>query len=136
MPISCPSCSGVCPEKLFSHVGSADSRNLSTPIQTRATVGFNPRGSDMMPKLAPTPWQTVVERPAAGDHVVQMYRDPDLLVEVVARYCRQGLATGEAVIVIATREHRASFARRLTALGTDVPACTRRSQFVDLDADG
>jgi len=89
-----------------------------------------------MPNIAPTPWQTVVESPAAGDHVVQMYRDPELLVEVVARYCRQGLATGEAVIVIATREHRAAFARGLTALGTDVPACTRRSQYVDLDADG
>ena len=82
-----------------------------------------------MPNIAPTPWQTVVESPAAGDHVVQMYRDPELLVEVVARYCRQGLATGEAVIVIATREHRAAFAPRLTALGTDVPACTRRSHW-------
>ncbi len=88
-----------------------------------------------MSPIAPTPWQSVVDSPAAGDHVVQMYRDPQLLVEVVARYGHQGLVTGEAVIVIATREHRGTFARRLSALGTDVPACTRRGQYVDLDAE-
>jgi hypothetical protein len=87
-----------------------------------------------MSKTTPTPWQSVVETPAPGDHVVQMYRDPDLLVEVVARYCRQGIVTGEAPVVIATRAHRAAFARRLIALGIDVPACTRRDQYLDLDA--
>ena len=63
-----------------------------------------------------------------------MYRDPDRLVEVVARYCHQGIVTGEAPVVIATSEHRAAFARRLTALGTDMPACTRRNQYLELDA--
>src|SRR5207249_728960 len=38
--------------------------------------------------------------------------------------------------VIATHAHRAAFARRLTTLGMDVPACVRRGQYVDLDADG
>jgi hypothetical protein len=87
-----------------------------------------------MSNIAPTPWDRVVEAPAPGEHAVQMYRDPELLVEVVGRYCQQGLVRGEAVIVIATQDHRAAFARRLTALGTDVPARTRRSQYVDLDA--
>ena len=63
-----------------------------------------------------------------------MYRDADRLVEVVARYCHQGIVTGEAPVVIATSEHRAAFARRLTTLGTDVPACTRRDQYLELDA--
>ncbi len=48
-----------------------------------------------MSPIAPTPWQSVVDSPAAGDHVVQMYRDPRLLVEVVARYGHQGLVTGD-----------------------------------------
>jgi len=87
-----------------------------------------------MSTIAPTPWEQAVENPAPGEHVVQMYRDPDLLVDVVARYCQQGFVKGEAVIVIATHEHRAAFARRLTALGTDVAACTRRGQYIDLDA--
>ena len=88
-----------------------------------------------MSKIAPTRWDRAVEAPAPGEHVVQMYRDPALLVDVVARYCQQGLVSGEAVIVIATQEHRTAFARRLTALGADVPACVRRGQYVDLDAD-
>jgi hypothetical protein len=88
-----------------------------------------------MAKIAPTPWDRAVETPAPGEHVVQMYRDPALLVDVVARYCQRGLAAGEAVIVIATHEHRAAFARRLTMLGTDVPASVRRGQYVDLDAE-
>jgi hypothetical protein len=87
-----------------------------------------------MTNIAPTPWEQALENPAPGEHVVQMYRDPDLLVDVVARYCQQGLVKGEAVIIVATHEHRAAFARRLSTLGTDVPACTRRGQYVDLDA--
>jgi hypothetical protein len=88
-----------------------------------------------MSNLAQTPWDRAIETPAPGEHVVRMYRDPDLLVDVVARYCRHGLVSGEAVIVIATQEHRAAFARRLTTLGVDVAVCVRRDQYVDLDAD-
>jgi hypothetical protein len=88
-----------------------------------------------MSKIAPTPWDEAAENPAPGEHVVQMYSDPELLVDVVARYCQQGLVKDEAVIIIATQEHRAACARRLAVLGTDVPACTRRGQYVDLDAD-
>ena len=46
-----------------------------------------------------------------------MYRDPELLVVVVARWCQQGLVRGEAALVIATPAHRAAFAQRLRALG-------------------
>lgn len=88
-----------------------------------------------MSKIAARPWEQAVENPAPGEHVVQMYRDPGVLVDVVARYCQQGLVRGEAVIVIATRAHRAAFARRLTILGVDLPACLRRFQYLDLDAD-
>jgi hypothetical protein len=87
-----------------------------------------------MPDIARTAWEHAVETPGPGEHVVQMYRDPARLTDVVARYCQQGLVAGDAVIVIATQEHRAAFVRRLTALGTDVPACVRRGQYVDLDA--
>jgi len=88
-----------------------------------------------MSNIAPTPWDRAVETPVPGEHVVQMYRDPALLADVVARYCQRGFVAGEAVIVIATHAHRAAFARRLTTLGTDVPAGVRRGQYVDLDAD-
>src|SRR5262252_4004838 len=87
-----------------------------------------------MSKITPTPWAEAVENPAPGEHVVQMYRDPELLVNVVARWCEQGLVRGEAALVIATPAHRAAFAQRLIALGTDVGTCMRRRQYVDVDA--
>ena len=87
-----------------------------------------------MSEIAPTPWAEAIENPAPGEHVVQMYRDPEVLVDVVTRWCQQGLVRGEAFLVIATPAHRAAFAQRLIALGTDVCTYMRRRQYVDVDA--
>jgi hypothetical protein len=43
------------------------------------------------------------------EHFVQLYQDPDLLGEAVARYIGAGLERGEAAIIIATSAHRATF---------------------------
>lgn len=69
-----------------------------------------------------------------SEHVVQMYRDSAALADVVARYCHQALAHGAGIVMIATRRHRAVVARRLAALGVDLPAAIRRGQFVEADA--
>ena len=45
--------------------------------------------------------------------MVQLYSDPEFLVETVAQYVGAGLKHGEAAIVIARPEHRARFARAL-----------------------
>ena len=43
------------------------------------------------------------------EHFVQLYQDPNLLGEAVARYIGAGLERGEAAIIIATSAHRATF---------------------------
>ena len=43
------------------------------------------------------------------EHFVQLYQDPNLLGEAVARYIGAGLKRGEAAIIIATSAHRATF---------------------------
>src|SRR5438034_5599711 len=49
--------------------------------------------------------------------MVQLYSDPEFLVETVAQYVGSGLKLGEAAIVIARPEHRARFARALEREG-------------------
>jgi hypothetical protein len=60
-----------------------------------------------------TPIDEVVRNPAPGDHFVQLYDAAAPLAEVVADYVRTGIERGEAAIVIATPEHRASFLGQL-----------------------
>jgi hypothetical protein len=68
------------------------------------------------------------------EHVVQFYRDDDELAQGVSGYLRGGLATGTAVVVLATAAHRRIFAQRLIALGADVVSSQARGDFLALDA--
>jgi hypothetical protein len=47
------------------------------------------------------------------NHSVQLYDDTERLADAVARYAQAGLARGEAVVLIATPEHRHAFLRKL-----------------------
>lgn len=62
-------------------------------------------------------WPELLRHPGAKDHMVQVYRDREFLIEAVAEYVGTGLSLGEGAIIIARPEHRARFAR---ALGHDV----------------
>jgi len=58
-------------------------------------------------------WPELVRHPGAHDHMVQLYSDPDFLVEGVVQYLAAGLARGEAAIIIARAGHRELFVRAL-----------------------
>ncbi|HEY3078103.1 MAG TPA: MEDS domain-containing protein [Burkholderiales bacterium] len=62
-------------------------------------------------------WPELLRHPGRQDHMVQLYGDPEFLVETVAQYVGTGLRLGEAAIVIARPEHRARFARALERAG-------------------
>jgi signal transduction histidine kinase len=68
------------------------------------------------------------------NHVVQFYEDDAFLGERVSEFLAVGLAAGEPVLVIATADHRASFAARLARRGLDVDEACARGQLVWLDA--
>jgi len=62
-------------------------------------------------------WPELVRHPGQHDHLVQLYTEPEFLVEAVAEYLATGLARGEGAIVIARPEHRKRFLAALEALG-------------------
>jgi signal transduction histidine kinase len=68
------------------------------------------------------------------DHVVQFYGDEDRLSRVVTDFLAGGLEAGDALVVIATEAHRATFWRELSARGLDVESASAGGQLRFLDA--
>ena len=59
---------------------------------------------------------------SVGHHVVQFYGHDEELAERVAGYLLEALRDGDAIIVIATPEHRQAFESRLSGAGADLTA--------------
>jgi hypothetical protein len=77
-----------------------------------------------------------IGRPAADsrEHVVQFYSRDDELTDSVGGYLSEALASGSAVVVLATLAHRTAFGQRMEAGGADVAGALARGDFVALDA--
>ena len=73
-------------------------------------------------------------RLADGDHVVQFYGHDADLVDVVASYLSAAVLDGDAVIVIATPEHRAAFEAAMAAAGVDAELAAAGGRRIVLDA--
>jgi PAS domain S-box-containing protein len=71
---------------------------------------------------------------APRDHFVQFYEEDEYLIESLASFARSGIEAAEAVIVIATPEHRAALKQRLVGNGIDVASSELCGQLVMLDA--
>lgn len=69
-----------------------------------------------------------------SDHVVQFYETNDYLLESVRSFIAVGLVTGEVCIVLATADHRADLADRLSDSGLNMAALVARGQYMALDA--
>ena len=69
------------------------------------------------------------------EHVVQFYEADPALSDSLARFIGDGLAAGEAGIVVATREHREELERRLRAEGVDLDTARAADAYVALDAE-
>jgi PAS domain S-box-containing protein len=67
-------------------------------------------------------------------HVVQFYEGDAFLAEVVGEFLSGGLQAGDAVIVIATPEHRLLFAESLLDRGLDPAELAGQGRLVLLDA--
>jgi signal transduction histidine kinase len=77
---------------------------------------------------------TLLERPVPSSHIVQFYEDDGFLCDSVAQFILAGLTAGEPVLVIATAEHRAALASRLSRDGFSFDKACARGQLVCLDA--
>jgi KaiC/GvpD/RAD55 family RecA-like ATPase len=80
-------------------------------------------------------WSELLDRPAPEEHFVQLYgRNDQLLTRNVSRYLAEGLRRGDALVVIATREHAHAITRELTLHGADAVAALPDGRLVMLDA--
>src|SRR4051794_28098294 len=68
------------------------------------------------------------------DHEVSFYASDDELNSLVTGFVTDGLAVGDAVIVVATPAHRLALAQALAASGVDVDAARGSGGLVLLDA--
>lgn len=80
---------------------------------------------------------TVLDDPTRhdDDHVVLLYDTEQALVQSVATFLAPGLLLDEAVLVVATPEHRALFAAALTVVDPELPAHRAAGRYVELDAE-
>ena len=62
-------------------------------------------------------WPNLVQHPGPRDHMVQVYKDREFLVDAVVQYIGAGLRNGEGAIVIARPEHRKRFLAGLESEG-------------------
>jgi len=80
-------------------------------------------------------WKEWLSDPEPDAHLVQLYHDEEFFAEAVAHFAAEGLAKGEAVILAATRPHRALLSGRLVSLGLDPKRLAARGQLTLLDAE-
>jgi signal transduction histidine kinase/CheY-like chemotaxis protein len=69
-----------------------------------------------------------------SDHFVQFYETDGFLLNSLKGFVGAGLSAGEAVIVVATKEHREGLDELLKASGLDVFTARATGQYVSLDA--
>jgi PAS domain S-box-containing protein len=67
-------------------------------------------------------------------HVVQLYSDDNLLLDVLCRFIGGAIAVGDAGVVIATKAHQDGLAIRLKALGLDTAKAISQGRYVSVDA--
>jgi hypothetical protein len=68
------------------------------------------------------------------DHVVQMYESEASFLDTLEAFVMEGFRKNEAVIIIATPEHRAALAERLERGGISVAAAASNGQLIVRDA--
>src|SRR5581483_10150943 len=77
---------------------------------------------------------SAVHRLHIHEHSVQFYESDEYLIKRVAEYLARGFRHGNAMVVIATPEHREGFRQVLESEGFDVNAALRNGQLEELDA--
>ena len=71
----------------------------------------------------------------AHHHVVEFYPSDELLGETVSQYLQPALRGDDAVIVVATEQHRHLFESALVGVGVDIEGARSAARYIDLDAE-
>jgi PAS domain S-box-containing protein len=68
-------------------------------------------------------------------HVVQLYSDDGLLLDVLSRFIGGAVAVGDAGVVIATKAHHEGLTTRLKAQGLDTTLAISQGRYIPVDAE-
>jgi hypothetical protein len=79
-------------------------------------------------------WQSVLAAPALGQHIAQLYTEPEFLARAVGRFVGDGLRAGDAALILAVPSHWQAIAGRLAGEGFDLDQLQRRGQLLVLEA--
>jgi hypothetical protein len=71
----------------------------------------------------------LLQRPARGDHIVQLYQDEDDLAAALTHFAASGLALGDGVVFIATAARWRLLGERLRGAGVDTHGAVLRGQL-------
>ena len=71
---------------------------------------------------------------APCEHVVQIYENDTMFLELLAEYVSDGFQKNESVVIIATREHLHLLEERLKNLSFDIFTLRLQDRFIALDA--
>ncbi|MGH8630349.1 MAG: MEDS domain-containing protein, partial [Burkholderiales bacterium] len=93
--------------------------------QNQAAHANSPSGLEQQTAAAPRP---------ASDHAVQFYETDAFLLDAVTRFIGEALRAGDVGIVVATKPHRDSLARRLRVARLDLDDVVGHGRFISLDA--
>jgi hypothetical protein len=85
------------------------------------------------PKLL-SPWQGLLQHPARGDHIVQLYQQSDALSDSVSEFAAAGLQAAEGVVLIVSAARWRGCCAQLKAREIDATAALRRGQLQRVDA--
>ncbi|MEX2231402.1 MAG: MEDS domain-containing protein [Cyclobacteriaceae bacterium] len=72
---------------------------------------------------------------APCDHVVQIYEDDEVFLDLLNGFVAGGISAGESVVVIATAAHLRSLNQLLKTAGIDVQKLRANNQYIPLDCD-
>jgi PAS domain S-box-containing protein len=68
-------------------------------------------------------------------HLVQLYSDDGLLLDVLCRFIGGAIAVGEGGVVIATKAHLEGLGARLRKLGFDTATAISQGRYIPVDAE-
>lgn len=72
---------------------------------------------------------------APYDHVVQIYENDEVFLDLLSGFAGAGVDAGDSVIVIATDVHLKSLSDRLAANGHNIANLVSKDQYIPLDAE-
>jgi hypothetical protein len=72
---------------------------------------------------------------APCEHVVQIYENDEVFLDLLAGFVSDGVRSGECAVVIATDTHLTALNKRLADLGYSVSHLMSKNQFIPLEAE-